>query len=385
MLYLITGQPGNGKSLLAMQMLRDEHDRNAAAVKAGKEQPRRFFTNIAGATGEENAEAFPWVERLPEHNDWTQLPDGSYVVYDEAHSDGKTPGLERYGELFPATGRPGESSDHRVRAMSTHRHRGFDLVLITQYPNKVHHQVRTLVGEHVHLNRAMGLNASGLFRWTRTQVDPYDEQQREKAEEEVWTHPKDLHKRYKSSSLHTASHKFRIPKKAWAGLSKLVVTLLVFWGLWHFLIKPDERPHGEAVTEEREAAQGPASLLAAAPPASQEPSLLPGTGAYGAVRTETAPLLAGCVSSDRGCRCWNGDGLPIDMAQQQCQDVLSKPLPINVYHEYRTSAVADLREREARSDERERVPVVDAGAVGTAPAPTVDPTFGTLTRSVPGV
>lgn len=147
MLILISGQPGNGKTLRTMALLQEEYERNMAAVKAGKEEPRRFFTNIAGATTEENPDAFPWLERLPDHNDWTQLPDRSYVVYDEAHSDGQTPGLERYGHLFPSTGRPGESSDPRIRAMSTHRHRGFDIVLVTQWPSKIHHQVRTLVGQ----------------------------------------------------------------------------------------------------------------------------------------------------------------------------------------------------------------------------------------------
>ncbi|XHH28255.1 zonular occludens toxin domain-containing protein [Xanthomonas euroxanthea] len=161
-------------------------------MKEGKQQPRRFFTNIAGATTEENPNAFPWVERLPDHNDWTQLPDGSFVMYDEAHSDGKTPGLERYGLLFPSTGKPGESEDPRIRAMSTHRHRGVDLVFVTQWPSKIHHQVRLLIGTHIHMNRAMGSQRAGMLTWSRVQPDPYDERQREKAEEEIWAFPKGL-------------------------------------------------------------------------------------------------------------------------------------------------------------------------------------------------
>lgn len=336
MIYLITGQPGNGKSLLAIQMLWKEFERNSEAVKAGKEQPRRFFTNIAGATTEENPDAWPWVEKLPDHNDWTKLPDGSYVIYDECHADGNTQGLERYGRLFPSTGKPGESDDSRIRAMSTHRHRGFDLVLITQWPSKVHHQVRSLVGEHIHLNRAMGLAASGLFRWSRVQVNPYDEKEREKAEEEIWNHPKDLYKRYKSSSLHTASHKFKIPAKVWAGLSKLLVTLLVLWGLWAFLV-PDSAKGKSEKPEGQGAVQASGSLLPPAPPAHDSTVvLMDGMGAYLSINTEPAPTLAGCVSSDRGCRCFNSDGYLIDMAQHACLDIISKPLPFNVLHEFRT-------------------------------------------------
>ena len=343
MMYLISGQPGNGKSLRAMFVMREEYERNCKAHADGKEELRRFFTNIAGATTEENPEAYPWVEKLPDHNDWTKLPDGSYVVYDEAHADGNTPGLERYGNLFPSTGKPGESSDLRIRAMSTHRHRGFDLVFLTQWPSKIHHQVRTLIGSHTHMNRGMGLQAAGVLQWPRVQIDPYDEKQRDKAEEEIWSYPKDLYGKYKSATLHTASHKFKIPKKVLAGLSKLVVTLLVLWALWHFLVpkgkdKPAEGP-----------AQKEASLLAPAPasPPPTDPVLLPGAQAFAAISTEPAPSLSGCVSSDRGCRCFNTDGYQIDMSQHQCMLLIEKPLPFNVYHEYRAPSGISASSREA--------------------------------------
>lgn len=333
MMYLITGQPGNGKTLRALHVMREEYERNKQAHQEGKEELRRFFTNIAGATTEENPAAFPWVEKLPDHNDWTKLPDASYVVYDEAHSDGNTPGLERYGALFPSTGKPGESSDMRIRAMSTHRHRGFDLVFITQYPSKIHHQLRTLVGSHTHMNRGMGLQAAGVVQWPRVQVDPYDEQARDKAEEEIWSYPKDLYGKYKSATLHTASHKFKIPKKVVAGISKLVVTLLVLWALWHFLVPkggPEEKP-------EEGGPQREASLLApAAPSPDSSTSLTPGTQQFASINTEPTPAIAGCVSSDRGCRCFNTDGYQIDMSRYSCQALMEKPLPFNVYHEYKT-------------------------------------------------
>ena len=58
MLILISGQPGNGKTLRAMGLMHEEYERNAEAVKQGKETPRRFFTNISGATTDENPDAF---------------------------------------------------------------------------------------------------------------------------------------------------------------------------------------------------------------------------------------------------------------------------------------------------------------------------------------
>jgi len=242
MMYLISGQPGNGKTLRAMSMALEFYEQNQQQVKEGKAQPRRFFTNIAGATAEEGADAFPWMEKLPEHNDWTQLPDGSFVIYDEAHSDGNTQGLERYGRLFPSTGKPGESDDPRIRAMSTHRHRGFDLVFVTQWPNKIHHQVRTLIGSHTHMNRSFGMQRAGVLTWSRVQSDPYDEKVRDKAEEEIWAYPKALYSRYRSATLHTASHKFKVPKKVWQALSVTIVLILGVWMIYAFIIKPSPTP-----------------------------------------------------------------------------------------------------------------------------------------------
>lgn len=332
MMKFITGQPGNGKSLRALFEMAAEYERNAAAVKAGKEQPRRFFTNIAGATTEENPKAFPWVERLPDHNDWTQLPDGSYVVYDEAHADGNTKELARYGTLFPSTGKPGESDDPRIRAMSTHRHRGFDLIFVTQWPTKIHHQVRSLIGQHTHMTRAMGLGVAGVITWSRVQIDPYDERQREKAEEEIWRFDKSLYERYTSATLHTVSHKFKIPGKVWSGLCVLAVLLAVLWTGWTWVQGKVESVKSK---EDAPAAEGGSLLPSAAASSDQESSLSPGMGEHLVLNTAPTPTLAGCVSSDRGCRCFNTEGFQIDMAKHECEATLSKPLPFNVFHEFK--------------------------------------------------
>lgn len=268
MMILISGQPGNGKTLRALALMVEEYERNRDAVKAGKEQPREFFTNIAGVT-------FDWVKPIPfaesaetrlqqRKPDWRLCPDGAFVVYDEAHADGNTEGLEHYGVLFPGTGRPGESDDPRIRAMSTHRHRGFDLVFVTQWPNKIHHNVRTLVGKHLHMNRALGLQRAGVLSWTRVQPDPYDEKARDKAEEEVWVYPVDLFDKYRSATLHTRTYKFQIPKRVWGALSSVAMLLLLVWlGVAYFT--PDKAL--AASSDQPTAAQGKGSLLPAAPQA----------------------------------------------------------------------------------------------------------------------
>lgn len=375
MITLITGQPGNGKTLRAMFLLEEEYKRNQAAVKEGKEEHRRFFTNITGAVVGEvyevgggktvtNPDAFPWMERLPPHNDWTKLPFGSYIVYDEAHSDGVTPGLERYGVLFPATGKPGESSDPRVRAMSTHRSSfGMDIVLITQYPNKVHHQVRTLVGGHTHMNRAMGLAAAGMFSWSRVHTDPYDEDERQKGEEEFWKYDKSLYTRYISATHHTAAYKFKFPKKIKNGLITTSVLLLMglgaFYGFgWNKYFFKADGAQPQAQGGEAPAAAAPSFVSSLRPSDKEEKPLLPGIGKYTWVDTVAASTLAGCVASAKNCRCFNSDGFVLDMDKRECRRVLEEPLPFNVKHKFESgrSSLASRSERGAGESPAQTAP-----------------------------
>lgn len=70
------------------------------------------------------------------------------------------------------------------------------------------------------------------------QADLYDERVRDKAEEEIRVYPKNLYDRYRSATLHTASHKFKVPKRVWQGLSVVVTLIGILWQGWLFLIKP---------------------------------------------------------------------------------------------------------------------------------------------------
>lgn len=172
MLYLVTGIPGNGKTLYAVDWLIRQIEIDKALVAKGA-VPRTYYTDIEGFDVEAVRRLTGYVvESAPQ--DWRTTPHGSVIVYDEAH------------RLFDGVGRPGRSDDPRVRDLDTHRHGGYDIMFITQSPTKLHHEIRRLVGEHVHLSRAMGLQTAGLLRWPRAQDDPYDVKERDKAEEEIW-------------------------------------------------------------------------------------------------------------------------------------------------------------------------------------------------------
>jgi len=88
------------------------------------------------------------------------------------------------------------------------------------------------------MNRTFGMQRAGVLAWSRVQADPYDERVRDKAEEEIWAYPKALYERYRSATLHTASHKFKVPKRVWQGLSMTVALIFGVWMVWFLIVKP---------------------------------------------------------------------------------------------------------------------------------------------------
>ncbi|WP_204330632.1 hypothetical protein, partial [Proteus mirabilis] len=68
-------------------------------------------------------------------------------------------------------------------------------------------------------------------------------------------YPKSLYARYRSATLHTASHKFKVPKKVWQALSVTIALVLGVWMIYAFIIKPPPTP--------KKADQGAGALPAA--------------------------------------------------------------------------------------------------------------------------
>jgi len=309
MIYLITGMPGNGKTLYAVDF-----------IKKAVEKGRKVYSDIKGLT-------LPGVEPAPD--DWRTAPDGSLIVYDEAH------------KRFPSFKGKGRSPLDIVRDMDEHRHRGFDLMFITQWPDKVDQELFRLVGTHWHLHRAFGLQRASLCMFSRGVMNPYSATARKGADESIWDYPKDLYKVYKSSSLHTDAHKFKLPLKVKQTLISLPMILLVLWGLYWFLVPtPPEKPDAGAERSEAE----PTRPL----PASPSIQTMAGTPQENPAPA-TVPQVAGCVQSERGCRCWDVSGLQLQQSRYECERMVEQPLPINIYHQYASAQGA--APAEVRGDE----------------------------------
>lgn len=176
MIYLLTGTPGSGKTLAAMELIE----------KWGKENPGRliYSANIDG-------QCYPGVLPLDDAGvlEWHRhCEKDSLVVVDEA---------QRYWRAS----RGGDPSQAIIE-METHRHDGIDIVLMTQHPTFLHANIRKLVNVHIHL--VAHTKSSALrYEWREAHDDVQDSALRMLGEFKEWKYPVHLYPFYKSATMHT--------------------------------------------------------------------------------------------------------------------------------------------------------------------------------------
>jgi zona occludens toxin (predicted ATPase) len=278
MITLITAVPGSGKTLYTI-------GRILKALSEG----RPVYARIDGLL----------IDKVkPAPDDWRDTPEGSLVIYDEAQ------------EVFPSNAKPGAVTDDRLTGMEVHRHTGHDLVFITQAPTFIHHHIRKLVGEHVHLYRPNGIQGANLYTWNFAVTDPNDRREQERADHVLWKYPKDHFKLYKSATIHT--HKFRIPKK----IAILLGVILVGVGGIAYALS-DGLATVDLIDQTKKAANGEAGTAPAPPVLS--------TFAWTAA--EPVKSVSGCIASDRGCFCYDVEMIPLDLPIAQCKAIIESPLP----------------------------------------------------------
>ncbi|MBA1147947.1 hypothetical protein H0Z60_12915 [Ectothiorhodospiraceae bacterium WFHF3C12] len=299
MITILTGVPGSGKTLYAVQMLQK-------AMGEGRE----CFTDIEGCK--------LGCAEAPE--DWRDAPDGALLVYDEAH------------QSFPATGKAGLSNDPRVRDLDEHRHRGLDLVFITQASTRLHHDIRKLASEHIHLQRVFGTPAASVFRHARA-FNENDKADRETADQSTWSFPRKLYGTYSSAVMHTA--RVRLPRKVVGAF--LVAGVLLAWAVYSlstndFLHEPQaaQAAAGQAAEPAAPAAAESQSLGFASGEGDQEVEKPKGRGPYRWARSGVLPAVQGCISNASRCMCFDGSGRALDLTEAECRRAVTRPMPINI-------------------------------------------------------
>ena len=195
MIYLITGVPGSGKTLFTIAHLIER-------VKTEQDRPV-YYHGIP-----ELSDSLGW-QPLDNPEEWNACPEGSIIVVDEAWQHWPQ---RMAGKIIP----------QHVEDLAIHRHKGYDLYIITQRPGQVDKFLRTLVGEHWQVERLMGTERAVIFRWPRCVDDPHDGRIKLESDKELQSFPKHVYSLYKSADKHT--HKRRLPKK------------LIFIGLFILLL-----------------------------------------------------------------------------------------------------------------------------------------------------
>jgi zona occludens toxin len=307
MLTLITGQPGHGKTLYTLAHVEELRKKSGRTV---------FYDGIPDLT-------LPW-EKLPDPKLWYELPDGSIIVIDEAY------------RIFPKRG-AGAAVPKHVELVATHRHKGFDLFLVTQHAhNQIDHFVRGLVGTHFHVRRIFGQSKARLTKWERC-ANPDISFDHKDAIKSWFQYPKEVFGWYKSAEIHT--HKASVPWKMVAGIVALVIALPTFFylgfasltGNAHDMAAKYQGESGQNVeaVDRQTASGGGAGLFGGAPaftPESFIPTVagIPYTAPAFAesAKPKSAPEISGCgvlkVGSTVTCKCNDQQGNTVDLDHRVC-------------------------------------------------------------------
>lgn len=317
MITLGTGLPGNGKTLFMLKYIAD---------KAIKENREVFFHNI-------NLLDVDPVNKWQSFDaeKWMDLPHGSIIVIDECQT------------VFPIKPNGAQLPPH-YEQLAVHRHKGFDIFLITQHPTLIANFVRRLVGQHFHSVRKFGFERATVYEWSTCNPAPETISSQKSAVPLKWAYPKEVYAWYKSAEVHTV--KKRIPAKVL--LAVLFVFAVIGAGLFalhryqHRFDKPAVAAAGGAVSAVAPVQSALVANSAGHPEGWADPVSdlkgyvwketprvvgLPQTAPkYDQLTTPTrVPVPAACIQRgsvrDGGqisCKCFTQQGTPMDVRMDMC-------------------------------------------------------------------
>jgi zona occludens toxin len=338
---LVTGVPGSGKTALAVDLLLKEF------------QGRPLY--VDGLNGLKLDHVPIDVMKWPE-----EVEDGGVIVVDEVQRKWRPRG-------------PGAKVPESVAALETHRHRGIDIVVITQNPRLVDSNVRNLVGRHLHV-RNTGVMGRWLYEWPEVSVDCAWKSCLNKRKYRL---PKRVFGLYKSASVHF-KHNQSIPLVAYGAAIALVAVAVLGGRVYKQFSQPKETEQVEASeSKKRQLADYVPSVSASASKASAGPvdervdfipriSGRPWTApAYDDIRKVVqVPHIAGAMCIGDDCRCYSADGGRLhDVGARDCREWLER----DAFNPYRVrvhgTPSGDTRSSASPSESSET-----QGAVGDHPA-----------------
>lgn len=295
MLYLTTGKPGAGKTLFTIYDVR---------ARSQKEPERQIFYH-----GIKDLK-LPWIH-LDEPTKWYELPHGSIIVIDEC-------------QTFFRPRANGSQVPLYISEFETHRHKGFDVYLITQHPLLVDQNLRRLVGVHRNVVSMFGTKNARIHTWSRVKEN-CDKSNKDSDDSSIFKYPTDIYDVYKSAEVHT--HKANIPRKVYALFFLVFLCLASAWFALHGIKKNVAHVEGDKLEQQSKASQV-ASAVSSEHDwfKDQVPRVagLPHTAPVydGLTKPHDVPAPQACVKMGDKCKCYTDQATPINMSDDICNNIV---------------------------------------------------------------
>jgi len=295
MITLITGTPGQGKSVYAVW------NEIRTAIDAGR---MVYYNGIPKLTLPAiqltDAEILKWHELQPkknpddldEHALLSNIQEGSLIVIDESQ------------RIFRPMG-SGAAIPESLAYLEYHRHHGLDFVLLTQHPKLVHVNVRALVGRHIHLrNGVLGRVSHEFGEWCE---NPQTKSARSSSLTRKNSLPKAAFALFESASIHVKQKK-GVPVQFYLlGFIFLALPALG-WYAYKSINKKIEPPppvlESKLNTEKKHD-----NNIASAPVAVSTLAVQPLE--YHASNQVDWSSIAGCIASKRQTACYDHNGVRV--------------------------------------------------------------------------
>jgi len=314
MMYLYTGQPGNGKTNNIVSILKKITDRplyahgvrdfklpHTTIICEGEMcKPCQAIKSSPNYKEGDYYYAHLWHEWAPENAD---------IFLDEVQ--------HIYRPRSAASATP-----KSVQAFETHRHDNINFYLATQNPRFFDFHVRTLVNKHIHFTETWAKRYQ--IEWKACKEDPTKEGDGVKTDYKL---DKSVFGLYKSAEDHTKT-KRKIPMSA-----KVFPMILATIGVGGFILyqnmvsrftpepvettQPQKQSFSSPAQQQQTFRSVPA-YLDYQPTIRGVPESAPAYSEI--VKAKTFPVIVGCFSNDTQCTCYTQQSTVYPTTLQQCLD-----------------------------------------------------------------
>lgn len=319
MIDLRTGIPGSGKTLSMVEALA-----KLLATWAKKPEDGRpiFVHNIKDLAlahavmplkvfEREDGKRSAIVRMVP---DWDAMPDGSLVLIDECQ------------DMFPPRSTQSETPAH-IAWFNTHRHKGFDVWLVTQHPKLIDFSVRALVGKHQHFRRLFGGQRASTYEWDACSDNLSGLKDSVMS---FYEFPKKAFQWYKSAEIHT-KQSFKLPRWLLIPVVGVVIGVFTFPSAYSTLKNGiSGKPISGVVAKPAESKPVTAvPVVAMVPPgqSSKPESMLEVAPAYpitDLTKVSAKYKPSGCVAMQNQCTCYGPKGSIVQVVESECKKAVTQ-------------------------------------------------------------